>query len=252
MRAYLLYYGVTWVDKGQVLTIGRDAGKVVPTPIWGTLLDTEAGYVLVDTGMNPVHLEDPDATFRGSPLSGKIVPELCRADLADQRVMSCSVRPQDIRYVINTHLHFDHCGGNLFFPQAEFVVQKEHYEWAMSEKSNCPRRDFDLPGTKWRFVEGDCEFLPGVRLVTTPGHVPGHQSVIVDLKNSGPLIIASDAICLKETMADGAPITADNEREYHQSVQKLQKLEEELSGRIFVSHEQAEWDAWKHAPEFYD
>ena len=65
MKVYLLYYGVTWVDKGQVLTIGKDVGKIVPTPIWGALLDTEFGYVLVDTGMNPVHLEDPDATFRG-------------------------------------------------------------------------------------------------------------------------------------------------------------------------------------------
>jgi len=249
---YLLNYGVTYVDKGIVLTVGRDIGQIVPTPIWGALVDTGQKLVLVDTGMNPVHIEDPDATFRGTEMSGKINPVVNEENLALNQIKSCGYSPDDVSIVINTHLHFDHCGGNLFFPGAEFVVQRGHYQWAIQNNSSCPRRDFDLKDTKWRFVDGDCELLPGVRLITTPGHVPGHQSVVINLRNSGPAIIASDAVFLRETMEPGAPITAHDKDIFYQSIEKIKDLCNNIGGTLYVSHEQALWDTWKHAPQYYD
>jgi N-acyl homoserine lactone hydrolase len=251
VKMYLLYYGVTYVDKGLVLTEGKDLGKVIPTPIWGALIDTGSERVLVDTGMNPVHISDPDATFRGTDLSGIIKPVLHDEDLASSRIKSCGVMPEQIDYVINTHFHFDHCGGNLFFPQADFVVQKEHYEWAL-QSEQCPKRDFNLPGTKWKLVEGPCTLLPGIELLPTPGHVPGHQSVVVYLEQTGPVIITGDAIFLEETMEDNAPVTAFDADLYHESIMKLCELQKKIKGQIFIAHEQEKWDQWKHAPEWYD
>ena len=247
---YLLYYGAAHVDKGIVLTDGKDVGKVIPTPIWGTLLETPAGWVLIDTGMHPDHLTDPDATFRGTPLSGKINPVMTAADLADSRVRSCGVDPAEVRYVINTHLHFDHCGGNRFFPQAEFIVQKEHYEWALQSDA-CHRRDFDLPATRWRLVEGRCSPIPGIELIPTPGHAPAHQSFLFRLPDTGPVLLTGDAITLDETVPDGAPVTAWNPELYHRSAQELLRLQAELGATLFVGHEQGAWESWRHAPDCY-
>lgn len=252
MKMYLLYYGVTYVDKGLVLTDGKDLGKIISTPIWGALIDNGKNHVLVDTGMNPIHIGDPDATFRGTNLSGLIKPVMTKQDLASSRVISCGFSPDQIDYVINTHFHFDHCGGNLFFPQAEFVVQKEHFEWALQPDSQCPHRDFNIPGTRWRLVDGRVTLLPGIELLPTPGHVPGHQSVVVYLRKTGPVILSGDAIFLEETMEENAPVTAFDKALYHKSVKKICDLRSEINGQIFVGHEQKKWDQWKHAPEWYE
>ena len=247
MRIFLLDYGYTNVDKGLVLTLGKDMGKIVSTPIWGALLETDSGYVLVDTGMNPIHILHPDATFAGTSLEGKIVPVMTPAQTAEACVRSCGVKPEEIRYVINSHFHFDHCGGNLFFPQAESVVQKKHYEWAMDSSSNCPRRDFDIADAKWHFVDGEMEFLPGIHLILTPGHVPYHQSILIE-SNHGNVIIAADAASLKETTAPCAEITADDPAAYHASIAKLCHLCEQYHAKLLLSHDQAMWDTWPHAP----
>ncbi len=250
MRMYLLDYGYTDVDKGMVLTLGRDVGKVVSTPIWGALVETRAGWVLIDTGMNPVHINQPDATFAGTPLSGKIVPVMTSQNRADECVRACGVDPAEIVMILNSHLHFDHCGGNALFPTAEIVVQKKHYEWAMLPESQCPRRDFDLPHARWRFVDGEEEVLPGIHLILTPGHVPYHQSFLLNLPQ-GPVIIAADAASLAETMAPGAEITADDPRLYHASIAKLERLAHDTGARILLSHDQALWQQWPHAPECF-
>lgn len=251
MRMYLLYYGVTNVDKGVVLTQGRDVGKIVPTPIWGALFDTPEGWILFDTGMHTDHLSDPDATFKGGPLGGKILAVMTEEDVAPNRVRSCGVEPEQIRYVINSHLHFDHCGGNRFFPQAEFIVQREHYEWAL-QSTECHKRDFDLPGLRWRLVKGRTTVAPGIELIPTPGHVPGHQSLLAHLPHTGPVILSADAISLWETTRPDAPITAWDPDLYRQTAQMLCDMQRELGARLFPAHEQEAWESWRHAPEYYD
>lgn len=252
IKLYLLDYGYTNVDKGIVLTTGKDIGKIVSTPIWGALVKVNGENLLIDTGMNPIHINDEDATFRNTPLSGFIVPKLSENQLAINAIKSLGLLPSDISRVINTHFHFDHCGGNIYFRDAEFYIQKEHFDWAIENKNLCPHRDFLFPNIRWNFLHGDSQIIPGVEVVTTPGHVPGHQSVVITLSNFGVVIIASDAISLLETMDDISSENADNKGQYYESIQKLIKLKNIKNGHIFVSHEQSEWEKWKHAPEWYD
>lgn len=251
MQMFLLDYGYTDVDKGIVLTQGKDVGKIVSTPIWGALVNTSEGWMLVDTGMNPVHIKQPNATFEGTSLSGKIKPVMYQRNRADECVRACGVDPSDIRIVINSHLHFDHCGGNCLFPKAEFVVQRKHFQWAMIPGNNCPKRDFDIPGVHWCFLDGESEIIPGVHLILTPGHVPYHQSVMIDLPG-GPVIIAADAASLTETMTPDAPICADDPELYHASITKLQELASKYDAHILLSHDQLMWEQWPHAPSVFE
>jgi glyoxylase-like metal-dependent hydrolase (beta-lactamase superfamily II) len=97
--------------------------------------------------------------------------------------------------VIDTHLHFDHAGGNTFtggdgevrptFPNAQYVVQRREYEFAATANERTAASYFPrnwepvVRAGQFRFVEGELELLPGITLLPTPGHTPGHQSVLI-------------------------------------------------------------------------
>src|SRR3954452_6417050 len=83
--------------------------------------------------------------------------------------------PRDVLCVINTHLHFDHCGGNRLFPGIPIHVQRLEVQAPYD-----PPEWVDFPGATYVEHDGEAEVLPGIRLLPTPGHTNGHQSVLVD------------------------------------------------------------------------
>jgi N-acyl homoserine lactone hydrolase len=98
--------------------------------------------------------------------------------------------PRDIVCVINTHLHFDHCGGNRLFTGVPIYLQRLEREAARAEGYTIPEWvDFD--GAHYVELEGEEELLPGVRVVPTPGHTPGHQSALVET-GEGLVVVAGD------------------------------------------------------------
>jgi N-acyl homoserine lactone hydrolase len=127
------------------------------------------GRVLVDTGMI-------DST-----------PELD----ADWGVrFDASLIPRDVVCVINTHLHFDHCGGNRLFPGIPIHVQRTEREAARADGYTIPEW-VEFEGATYVEHEGETEILPGVRALPTPGHTVGHQSVLVDT-DDGLVVLAGD------------------------------------------------------------
>ena len=97
--------------------------------------------------------------------------------------------PRDAVCVINTHLDFDHCGGNRLFPGVPIHVQRAELEAANPDRNIMEWVDFE--GADYVQHDGEAEILPGIRLVPTPGHSPGHQSVLVDTED-GLVIVAGD------------------------------------------------------------
>jgi len=97
--------------------------------------------------------------------------------------------PRDVVCVINTHLHFDHCGGNRLFPGVPIHVQRAEREAAKAPGYLEEWVEFE--GATYVEHEGEAEILPGVRVVPTPGHSPGHQSVLVDT-DDGLVVVAGD------------------------------------------------------------
>jgi N-acyl homoserine lactone hydrolase len=143
-------------------------------PVYVHVIEHPAGRILVDTGMtelNPL-VADMDPQLR--PLDGQ------GFDLAS------------IASVVNTHLHFDHCGGNVLFPGRPVYVQRRELEDARTQDEYTIREWVDAPGITYVPLDGDLELVPGVRIAAAPGHTPGSQIVVVET-GEGRQVIAGDS-----------------------------------------------------------
>jgi N-acyl homoserine lactone hydrolase len=101
------------------------------------------------------------------------------------------VVPDDVRIVVNCHLHADHCGGNRELPGRPLFVQRPELEAAREPGYTIPAL-VDFPGAAYQVLDGEAEILPGVRVVLTPGHTAGHQSLVVDCAE-GPVVLLGQA-----------------------------------------------------------
>ncbi len=148
-------------------------------PVHGFVIKhPKAGAILVDTGVGwPTEL-----------VSEWQVVNRHAADALAEHDLS----PADVRIVINSHLHFDHCGQNAVFKHAPFYVQRAELDRARREKT-APSEWFDFAGARFELVDGDAQIAEGVRVVATPGHTVGHQSVIVDTPDGGAVMIGDAA-----------------------------------------------------------
>ena len=129
-------------------------------PVWSALLRTPEGNILFDTGLHPVHVDRPDATF--GPGSLKVV--MAKEDAIVARLLSLGVHPDEIAVVVNSHLHFDHAGNNGAFPKATFVVQADHLAFAKG-KPNFPGVYWDIPELTYLPTSGRAHVAPGVEVV---------------------------------------------------------------------------------------
>ena len=136
-------------------------------PVFAHTIEHPEGLVLVDTGMTGTHpLVEDDWHPRGYP----------------ERI------PRDVVCVINTHLHFDHCGGNHLFPGVPIHVQARELADARGDDGYTVPEWVDFDGATYVEHDGEAEVLPGIRLLPTPGHTAGHQSVLV----GGEALIGGD------------------------------------------------------------
>ena len=223
----------------------------VPVPAY--LVQTGDGKnILIDSGF--------PASFVGNSieLPGGMTVEVSEENYIVKRLKSLGLRPEDIDTVVCTHLDADHAGGHAAFTDAEFVVQREHYEHARASEHPrfaALRGEWNHPDLRYRFVDGDAELFPGVELIETSGHVPGHQAVLVRLPETGTVILAIDAIP-HSSMTDAEtrrvmPIDMD-EAGTRESTRKLVELaKKENAAFIIHGHDSEQWKMLKHAPEFY-
>lgn len=142
-------------------------------PVNVHLIDHPDGRILVDTGMTELHDAVADMDPILTPLTEQPI-DLTTIDL-----------------VVNTHLHFDHCGGNHLFAGTPIHVQRHELDDALHEDDYTIREWVQAPGLRYVQHEGDFELFPGVRVVATPGHTRGSQVVVVEL-DDGPVVIAGD------------------------------------------------------------
>ena len=142
-------------------------------PVYVHVIDHPDARVLVDTGIKELHPAVADMDPRLRPFDEQ------NFDLAG------------IDIVVNTHLHFDHCGGNHLFPGKPIYVQRRELDDARSKDDYTIPEWVDPPGVQYIPVDGELELLPGIRLVPAPGHTPGSQIVVVETADH-PIVICGD------------------------------------------------------------
>ena len=157
-------------------------------PVHGFVILHPGGAALVDTGV-------------GGPREALDHWRVVNRTVADA-LADIDMSPADIGLVINTHLHFDHCGQNAVFHHAPHYVQRAELSRAQRESPDLCGW-FDFMNARWELLDGDAEVLPGVEVIATPGHTAGHQCVVVRGDDGFDLLIG-DAAYTPRLYADPA------------------------------------------------
>jgi len=250
-RLMLLPSGWLTVDR-SILTYRRGMGTTVDIPVVVALLDTDDGWVLYDTGLDPEGLNDPEGTW-GPKRS--VVKSFTRDNDIRLQLGRVGVQPEDIRYVVNSHFHWDHTGANRFFPGATFLVQKAEHRFAYQPDDFVAevylRRQFDHP-LPYRLMDGSGEVVPGVSVLTTQGHTPGHQSLIVTLPVTGTVVLSGDALYCRENVDGPPPGNAWSPPLCIDSIRRLATIARHTGGQLLITHDPTFWDDHKAFPHVYE
>lgn len=239
------------VPKGRV-AFGLAINELITTPFLGFLIRTDDMNILFDTGMHP-----DNAAFCRSNGMETIVRE---EDYLPARLKEVAgLKLEDIDVVILSHLHRDHTGYLGEFPNAEVVVQKEDYAAAVIEPAPYyqpihPLKKYAERDVKWRIIDGDTILMPGLTVLLTPGHTLGSQVLMVDLPQSGTIMLTGDAFldleCLEREIIPG--IYADR-GDALRSLRKIKVMAELRKANVFPSHD---WECYlnnmKKPPEAYN
>ena len=196
-----------------------------PGVVMGYAVRHPDGVLLFDTGLGLGNAEV--AEWLHAQVNR--LPELLRGR---------GIHPDDVLAIANCHLHLDHCGQNLWFPDRPIYAQVDEYEASRADDYTIP--DWvDFPGVRYELVRGERELLPGVRLVPTPGHTPGHQSMLIDGAGSRIALVGQAFYTRAEWEgSDAAEVSglhsAWNQDAYRNSRERLRAFEPD---RVLFGHD---------------
>ncbi len=239
-RLYILDYGLF-----QVHANGRVIGII------GYLIQTQDGHnILVDTGFPAKYANDVEQATLEDRLNefGRVL-SLTHENLPAAQLAKIGLKPEDIDLLVMTHTHIDHVGGIADFPHAPLVISQAERDldqplyWGNV-------RPMEWPDVEYQIVEGDTELRPGVCLFFTPGHAPGQLSLLVNLPETGKVLLTSDAIS-RPAEIDEKFDTARDPEQAIASAEKLMAIAEQEDAFIIYGHDPAQWETLRKAPEFY-
>ncbi|MCL6453934.1 MAG: N-acyl homoserine lactonase family protein [Alicyclobacillus sp.] len=234
-KLHFLKTGRCGVAAWMLDTQNRPAG-MLDLPIWAYLIETTDGPILIDTGMPDEMIGKPDL-FTQPGREPEIVPRMTADDTILAALGRAGYQPSDLLCLVNTHTHFDHSGGNRHFHGVEVVIQKAEYDAAIANRGADPSDFWNDAGLNYRIVEGDVELVPGVRLLFTPGHTVGHQSVLVTTPKTGAVLLTVDASYCRANFEDGIPFAGADEGLELQSIAKLREIAKAEQAFVFYGHD---------------
>jgi glyoxylase-like metal-dependent hydrolase (beta-lactamase superfamily II) len=206
------------------------------------LIHHAQGYLLWDTGLTD-KLADMTEVAPG-PLPWRR-PKKLIAQLA-----ALGVTPADIKYVAVSHTHPDHVGNVDLFPQSMLLIQQAEWDWHFATPNTVFKPD--RPVTK---LNGNYDVFGdgSVRIISTPGHTPGHESLLVDLPKTGYVLLSGDAVHFKSNWENRrVPAGNTDTAATLASMQHIAELLAQYHAQLWINHDQAQSDTLKYAPEFYD
>jgi len=194
LKLFLLCDGFFCLDKSLVVYM-KYMGEVYEAALKPLLILTDSGEkVLVDTGIG----ELPETHRRFFPVRRKADETL------EAQLLRHGLKTDDIDVVINTHLHFDHCGNNKLFKKSRFIVQRDELKYAYEperfQQAAYVREFFDIEGLNYELVRGRSRVCEGVTVISTSGHTIGHQTVLVEGDDEKNYVYCGDAAPIRENL----------------------------------------------------
>lgn len=263
-KVYLLDGGSLVID-GFHAFWNRGPGGELRFPCYSVLIEHKDGRYLFDTGY------DHDHVMRVLPFEK---PWQTPEQTVPGQLAGLGLRPRDINYVINSHYHFDHCGGNKHLTTACTICHAkelavcgcpqpfEHLGYSdltfapeiarQAGKTLPPEPELDIYTPTFQTLEGDQEIAKGLWLFETPGHTAGHYSLMVELANRRPMLFTADACYSKKNMDMMVissfhldPVASLN------SMRRLKSLAEKHDAELFYSHDPETFPDCLKAPGYY-
>ena len=245
-RLYILNCGEGVAGDISRWSPGVNVGKSMEFVDNCYLIRHSQGWLLWDTGVTDAIADMPDGQ---KPADARATHWKRPRTLASQ-LEQLDVKPSDIKYVAVSHTHPDHIGNIAMFPQSTLLVQKAEYEWP----SPFARALQAGPSTVNK-LEGDHDvFSDGsVILVATPGHTPGHQSLLIKLPKSGALLLSGDAVHFKDNWENRrVPDINFNKEQTSASLQRIADILAKEKAQLWINHDKVQRDSLKMAPDFYE
>jgi glyoxylase-like metal-dependent hydrolase (beta-lactamase superfamily II) len=254
MRLYALSCGSVRCRK-NVFVPDAPWEEIIVGPMPVFIILHPQGNVLFDTGPHPGVFQDALARWGGlakafEPLGDE------RAGILFQ-LETIGFRPKDVRYVVNSHLHFDHAGANQYFAESTFLVSKKEMEWAKrpeNEGKGYFRADWDHP-LAYREIDGGFDIFGDGSLVIIPlpGHTPGHQGLLVRLRKGGAMILSGDSVpCEENYLASKIPRNHLDGEQARKTVQYLRDLVEKEKALLIHGHDPGQWEKIRKVPVYYE
>ncbi|MGO9932239.1 MAG: N-acyl homoserine lactonase family protein [Steroidobacteraceae bacterium] len=257
-KLYRLDCGHSLANDESVWTPGENVGRHIEFSSTCWLIKHGSEWLLWDTGVPEATLNDP----RGWSTLPKLIVYHLDKSLTDQ-LAEIGLKPGDIDRVAISHTHGDHIGNMALFPDSTVVLQRAEYTWIHSP--NGPNDNVNqlmalartLLGTpkNLRLIDGDTDVFGdgSVTLVSTPGHTPGHQSLLVHLRNSGFIILSGDVVHLQENFEkDIVPSLNTSKAESIASMKRVRQLMATYKATLFINHDKSQTDKLRLIPAFYD
>ncbi|CAM5315169.1 N-acyl homoserine lactonase family protein [Streptomyces viridifaciens] len=222
------------LDLGYFVRPASEVGGPEPRvePVLAYLVRGPQGLLLFDTGIGA---GSPETEAHYRPVRRPLPEALAAA----------GVSVSDVDLVVNCHLHFDHCGGNPLFAGTPVLVQS-------NELATARRDDYtidalvDFPGAVYRELDGETEIWPGVRVLPTPGHTDGHQSLLVERLGDCTVLLAGQAydfateygqaLLARRAAREGVAAPLPGYRAW------LDRVAEHAPRRVLFAHDHAVWE----------
>ena len=246
-RIWLLDSGSLVIDRSHVIW-NVDAGNPVRFPVYSVLVEHDDGLVLFDSGFEKETVE------QYLPFE---LPEQTDEQRLPAQLELCGFAQSDVGTVVNSHLHFDHTGGQRHLPDAETWVGKEELRHALVpepfERLGYSDTVFHGPERRYRWLEGpDVDFADGIRLLHTPGHTVGHYSMLIEKEGRTPILFCADVTYTRETWEKELISGFHNDPTANvASLRKLKHLAKRTGAEVFFTHDMDAWNSYKHAPDHY-
>jgi len=240
----------------SISTRARGQGQRIEAPVLAYLIETTQGRILFDVGCDYQKLADPALRAKWyDPVEFPMgPPQMSEEQRLPAHFARLGLTPADIDLVFLSHLHFDHAGGLCEVGGCDVHVHEAELAAAREPADDAYFADDFAGDYRWKLQRDEYELVPGVRAINTPGHTAGHMSLLIELPQGRPVILAGDAADLTENLEDEvAPGLCWQDREdlALASIRKLKAAAAEAGAELWPNHDMAFWRTLRRFPEYH-